>query len=202
MLAWEHKSTQVDKAENKGLGRGTVTQKCFVFQPLTDVPIPSWALRHESITTLSAGHLCMSHLPGAPSIHYSDGHVSGDEEKSSDLQQSFAASHLGSWTGSCKKRDRQSLSSLGGRQTSSYRSAVTLTELTVSSFLPQRSRSLRLPGVKTFHFRTVFLLSMLAVWSEGSFVFHWFVEKENHHRETSVTISAIIQYKPTPLFLI
>lgn len=113
MLAWEHKSTQMDKAENKGLGRGTVTRKCFVFHPLTDVPIPSWALRHESITTLSTGHLYMSYLPGAPSIHYSDGHMSDDEEKSSDLQQSFAASHLGSWTGSCKKKDRQLLSSLG-----------------------------------------------------------------------------------------
>lgn len=73
----------------------------------------SWAQRHESITSLSAGHLCISHLPQAPSIHYADGHVSGDEEKSSDLQQSFAALHLGSWTGSCKKKDRQLLSSLG-----------------------------------------------------------------------------------------
>lgn len=78
--------------------------RCFVL---------SWAQRHKSITSLSTGHLCISHLPQAPSIHYTDGHVSGDEEKSSDLQQSFAALHLGSWTGSCKKKDRQLLSSLG-----------------------------------------------------------------------------------------
>lgn len=78
--------------------------RCFVL---------SWAQRHKSITSLSTGHLCIALLPQAPSTHYSDGHVSGDEEKSSDLQQSFAALHLGSWTGSCKKKDRQLLSSLG-----------------------------------------------------------------------------------------
>lgn len=75
--------------------------------------VPFRGPRHESITTLSTGHLRVSYLPWAPPIHYSDGHVSGDEEKSGDLHWSFAASHLGSLTGSCKRQERQLLSSLG-----------------------------------------------------------------------------------------
>lgn len=51
--------------------------------------------------------------PWAPPIHYTDGHVSGDEKKSGDSHWSFAASHLGSLKGSCKRQERQLLSSLG-----------------------------------------------------------------------------------------
>ena len=135
--------------------KGVRAANCHTKEPLTGSAVPSWALRHESITTLSTGHLCMSYLPWAPSIHYSDGRVSGGEKKSSDLHQSFAALQLGSLTGPCKRKDRQKQSVAQfswRRQTSSYRSAVILIELTVSSFLPLRSSSLRLPGVKTFHF--------------------------------------------------
>lgn len=122
----------------------------FFFSPCQTVPFR--ALRHESITTLSTGHLRMSYLPWAPSVHYSDGRVSGGEKKSSDLHQSFAASHLGNLTGSCKRKDRQLLTSLGEDRPLPTDQLFRLIEPTVSSFLPQRRCSLRLSGVKTVHF--------------------------------------------------
>lgn len=36
---------------------------------------------HESIISLSAGHLCMSYFSWAPSVRYPDGRVSGDENE-------------------------------------------------------------------------------------------------------------------------
>ncbi len=144
---------RVDKAEEEGM-RGekqqTVRQKCLFFYPLTDWRTEAW-VNHNS------KHRTPLHVLSLPSSVNTLRWWTCVRwwEKVKWLTKWWAALHLGSLTGSCKRKDRQKESVAHfswRRQTSSYRSAVKLTELTVSSFLPQRSRSLRLPGVKTFHF--------------------------------------------------
>lgn len=73
------------KKDWRGKAANCHTKVCFFSVP-DRCAIPSRALRHESITTLSTGHLCMSYLPRAPSIYYNDGHVSGDEKKNQVTQ--------------------------------------------------------------------------------------------------------------------
>lgn len=129
--------------------------------------------------------------------------MSGDEEKSGDLHQSFAASHLGSLTGSCKREDRQLLGSLGeDRPLPTDQLLHSLNWQSVLLFLKEAVVCVCLVWKRSIFVQYSSEDGACLVWGkiclplvcrEG--VFFSFL---NQHRETSVlTIGAITQYNPT-----
>lgn len=108
LVLWSRQHAELTKLKEKDCrSRAANCQtNMFVFsQPLTDTYLPE----RQGPTQSQDISVC----PVSPAIHYRDRRVSSDEEKSSDFHQSLAASHLGSWGVSCKREDRQLLSSLG-----------------------------------------------------------------------------------------